>query len=133
MAENSNISLTVEAWADIVVKEWLKKIEILNINKTGQLVNSFVNTIYTAANGDPGKIMFAFEWYGKMVDYGIGKGVNLTDRDGMIAAGLTKRRPKPFFTDVFYRQLEVLRHLLEEKYALQAESLIIRNFSNLQL
>ena len=63
MNENTNISLTVEAWADIVIKEWIKKCEALKINNTGLLINSFVNTIYTAANGDPRRIVFAFEWY----------------------------------------------------------------------
>jgi len=130
MAVNTNISLTVEAWADIVIKEWIKKVEALKIGNTGLLINSFTNTIYTAANGDPGRIVFAFEWYGKMVDYGVGRYVTLADRDGMIAGGMTTRRPKPFFTDTFYKQLEVLRHLMEEKYAYKTESLVVRNFSD---
>lgn len=130
MNQNTNISLTVEAWADIVLKEWFNKIRALNINSTGPLVESFQNTVYSAANGDPEKVRFMLEYYYKMVDYGVGKGVNLADRDGMIAAGLTKRRPKPFFTDVFYKQLAVLRHLLEDKYALKAEELIVRKLSD---
>lgn len=129
MNTNTNISLTVEAWADIVIKEWLNKIDALGINKTGPLVNSFESTVFTAANGDPNKVAFLLEYYYKMVDYGVGKGINLSDRDGLIAAGLTKRRPKPFFSDVFYKQLAVLRHLLEDKYAMKAENLIVQNIS----
>lgn len=129
MDENLDIKLTVGAWADIVIKEWLKKAEALGIEGTS-LVNSFVNTVYTNADGDPTKVMFAFEWYGKMVDYGVGKYVSLADRDGMIAGGMTKRKPKPWFTDTFYKQLAVLRHLLEEKHALRIERLIVRNTSD---
>lgn len=130
MNNNTNIALTAEAWADIVIKEWLNKIRALNIHDSGPLVESFQNTVYSAANGDPSKITFMMEYYYKMVDYGVGKGVKLNDRDAMIAAGLTERRPKPFFTDVFYKQLAVLRHLLEDKYALKAEELIVLTLSD---
>lgn len=130
MADNLDLKLTIEAWADIVVKEWIKKVEALGIGNTSLLVNSFTGTVYTAADGDPQRIVFAFEWYGKMVDYGVGKYVTLADRDGMIAGGMTRRRPKPFFTDVFYKQLAVLRHLLEEKYAAKAEWMIVRNWED---
>lgn len=129
MADNTNIKLTVDAWADIVIKEWLKMVDKLDIHR-GQLVASFYNYVYTNANGDPSRVNFAFEWYGKMVDYGVGKGVTLADRDGMIAANLTNRRPKPWFTDSFYKQLEVLRHLLEEKHATRIERFIVRNIED---
>ncbi|MDD4375098.1 MAG: hypothetical protein PHG67_14395, partial [Bacteroidales bacterium] len=70
MAENLNLKLTVEAWADIVIREWEKKIEALNIGLSMQLIDSFTNHVYTQADGDPSRIQFAFEWYGKMVEYG---------------------------------------------------------------
>lgn len=128
-SENTNITLTVEAWADIVIKEWVKKADALGIKGTGALLASFYNTVITAAAGDPRKVIFAFAWYGKMVDYGIGNGVSLLDRDMMISGGMTKRRPKPWFTDTFYKQVETLRHLLEEKYANLAERLIIESLN----
>ncbi len=130
MSENLNISLTVEAWAEIVIKEWLKKVQALNINNTGALMASFENQIFSNASGDPTKVNFAFEWYGKMVDYGVGKYVSLDIRDALIAAGATRRRPKPWFTDSFYKQLEVLRHLLEEKHAYRTELFIQQNISD---
>jgi hypothetical protein len=130
MADNIDIKLTVEAWADIVLKEWFKMIERLNIGYSQQLVDSFMAKVLTDASGDPHKVMFAFEWYGRMVDYGVGKHVNLEDRDSMIAAGLTKRRPKPWLSDTFYKQLEVLRHLLEEKHARRIEFLVVRNLDD---
>ena len=68
MAVNLDLKLTIEAWADIVIKEWIKKAAALKIGETGALITSFVNTVYTAADGDPQKVVFAFEWYGKMVD-----------------------------------------------------------------
>lgn len=130
MAENLDLRLTAEAWTEIVIREWEKKVESLMIGVSMQLVDSFTQHVYTQADGDPSKIRFAFEWYGKMVDYGVGKGVTLLDRDSMIAAGLTTRRPKPWYTDVFYKQLEVLRHLFEEKTAKRIERFIVRNLED---
>jgi hypothetical protein len=130
MRENLNLKLTVEAWADITIREWEKKIEALNIGLSMQLIDSFTHHIYSQADGDPSRIQFAFEWYGRMVEYGVGNGVNLEERDSMIAAGLTKRRPKPWFFDVFAKQLAVLRYVLEEKHARKVERLVVRNIND---
>lgn len=130
MADNANIKLTVEAWAEIVIKEWMNMVERLNIHNPGTLVNSFEKFIHTNSGGDPSRILFAFEWYGKFVDMGVGRYVSLDIRDALINAGAIKRRPKPWFTDVFYKQLEVLRHLLEEKYAMKTELYITRNLED---
>ena len=129
MADNVNIKLTIEAWADIVIKEWIKKIEALGIGKTQALVQSFTNHVITAADGDPSKVIFAFAWYGQMVNWGVGKGVKIIDRDALEAVGLTSRKEKPWFTSVFWKQLEVLRHLLEEKNALQIERFMVQSFT----
>lgn len=126
--ENSNLLLTVEAWADIVVKEWLKKAAALNIHE-GFLLQSFMSNLISNSNGDPTRVKFAFEYYGNMVNWGVGKGVTIANRDTMQAAGLTKRQQKPFISDVFYKQLNVLRHLLEEKNAMTMERLIVTNLT----
>jgi len=130
MTDNTNLKLTMEAWADIVIKEWRMKVSALNISVTYQLVRSFEAHVITAANGDPEKVLFAFEWYGKMLDYGVGKYVTLADRDGMIAAKTTNRIKKPWFSDTFYKQLASLRHILAEKYAQKTEMLIVRNIDD---
>ncbi len=129
MTNNTGTLITVEAWAEIVVKEWLKKAAALNIPQ-GYLLNSFYSHVQANSNGDPSRVFFVFEWYGNMVDWGVGKGVTIANRDMMISAGLTKRRQKPFITDVFYKQLAVLRHLLEEKNAMNMERFIVNNITN---
>lgn len=127
MAENSNLTLTIEAWADIVIKEWMKKIKALEIIDTSQLLNSFRHTIHTAADGDPRYILFAYEHYGKMIEYGVGNGVTLENRPEKSAAGLTKRKPKRWFSEVLKNELAVLRNLLLEKHALKVDRLFIEN------
>jgi hypothetical protein len=131
MAENTNIALTVEAWAKITVEKWIKKMDALGVGSskgsTGALKNSFVSTVFTESGGDPSRIQFAFEWYGKMVDYGVGNGVSIGNRDTMLASGQTKREKKPWF-QALYKELEILRHLLEEKNALKVERFLIQKF-----
>ena len=41
MTRNININKTVEAWADIVIKNWRRKITELDIGVTGSLFDSF--------------------------------------------------------------------------------------------
>jgi len=130
MAENTNLTLTVEAWADIVIKEWEKKIELLGIGVSWQLVDSFAQHVWVNANGDPSRVEFVFNYYGRFVDYGVGNHVPLYDRDAMIASGETKRRPKPWYSDTFFKQLEVLRHLIGEKTARNVEQMIVINGSD---
>lgn len=128
MNNNENTKLTVEAWADIVVKEWLKKARAMNIHE-GFLLNSFMSNVISNSNGDSSRVKFAFEWYGNMVNWGLGNGVAVGTKETMINAGLTSRREKPFISDVFYKQLNVLRHLMEEKTAQKMENFIVTNIS----
>ncbi|HMM12452.1 MAG TPA: hypothetical protein PKE03_10200 [Bacteroidales bacterium] len=122
-----NLKITLEAFARIVIDEWEKKIEALGIGVTHQLIDSLYQHVHTNANGDPVRIEFTFNWYGKMVDYGVGNGVSLEERDSLIMSGSTSRRAKPWYTDVFYKQLERLRYILQDKVARDVEQMIVIN------
>lgn len=121
MAENTNIGLTVEAWAEIVIERWEDKIRRLNIGHTGQLVRSFHQHVYAHANGVPELITFTFEYYGKFVDMGVGRGITVEQ------VGFSNRRPKSWYSKVFFSQLEKLKELLAEKYASNALLAIVTN------
>lgn len=121
MAENTNLNLTVEAWADIVIERWETKIARLKIGHTGQLVKSFEHHVHTQANGIPELIIFAFEYYGKFVDMGVGRGVTVED------VSFSSRRPKPWYSKVFYSQLEKLKEILVEKYENKAQIAVLTN------
>ncbi len=114
LGEVMDVKPTIEAWADIVIEKFLRKAHELGI-PDGQLLSSFTNHVIWNADGDLQKIQFAFAYYGKMVDMGVGKGVKATERRTMFIVGQTKRQPKPFFTSVFYKQVEVLNHIISER------------------
>lgn len=126
MAENLDTSLTVEAWAEITIKEWLKKIKAMGIGSSGQLLNSFYHHINTSADGKPQYVNFAFEYYGRFVDWGVGKGVTIENRDMLN----TSRKQKPWFSSVFMTQLAVLKHLMAEKYAEKAAVVVINDMQS---
>lgn len=128
MADNTNIHESVDAWADITIKEWVKKANALGV-APGDPLNAerFVHHVITSANGNPEKIQFMYDYWLNFVDWGVGKGVTIEHRDIMISTGVTKRRPKQWFTSVFYVQVKILSQILAEKYALRSANVIVNN------
>lgn len=123
MAENLNMNLTVQAWADIVITIWLNKIDQMKIHDTYQLADSFTHHVISHSNGDVQKIEFAFNYYGKFVDMGVGRGVTLED----VARGNTSRHPRPWYSRTFYSEVKKLSQLLAQKYARKGALVIVEN------
>lgn len=126
MGENLDLNLTVQAWADIVIQIWLDKIEKLHIYDTYQLADSFVNHIITHANGDAYRIEFAFNYYGKFIDMGVGRGVKLEDAGDPNS----KRKPRPWYSKTFFSEVQKLRIIFAEKYARKGAILIVENIDD---
>ena len=126
MAENTNLSLTLEAWAQIVIEKWKLKIAALDIGRTGDLVRSFYYEVYNGANGNPEKIMMMFNMYGKYVDMGVGKEFAKGDWQRNDGRSLyTTRKPKEWYSKVFFAQIARLRDILAEKYSKAATDAIV--------
>lgn len=109
------------AWADIVIQRWLSNISKLRVIDTTELMRSFTSQISTDSKGDPQKIVFAFLYYGIFPDMGVGKGVKF---DSVVA---TRRIPKPWYSDRFFKEVRKLGYLLAERYgerAMEAISII---------
>ena len=112
-----NVSLTVEAWADIVMKEWVKMSYALGVSPDHPLsINRFQHFLTTQADGNVARITFTFDFYLKFVNWGVGKGVTIDNRDTLVLSCSTTRQRKPWYDDVFPRQLTILGHLMAEKY-----------------
>jgi hypothetical protein len=135
MSENTNIGLTVEAWAKIVIERWEQKIKALKIGNTSSgkllasiLANDFSKQIQRDANGNPEKIVFAFEYYGKFVDMGVGRGVKMADVDN----GKTDRKRKPWYSPVFFGQVKEMSRILAEKYGIKGQLSIVTGIGDNQ-
>ena len=119
----SSINQTVAEWARITVERWEEKISQLGIGDSNALINSFTQQVITDSAGNPDLIRFTFEYYGKMVDMGVGRGVKATE----IGNVETTRKPKPWYSKQFGREVYRLAEILAEAYGRRAVTIIIQN------
>lgn len=130
MAEKTGFYLTTERWAEIVIKEWVNKAKALNIDPASPLHKErFLHHLNTNANGDPTRIEFAYDYYLNFVDWGVGRGVTMENRNLLFNTETSRRRKKPWFSDVFFRQVKRFTHILAEKHADKAAKAILFEFN----
>lgn len=130
MSKNLNINDTTTAWADIVITIFEESLDRLGANYSYQLTDSFVHHVHTAANGIPDLIDFAYTYYGKFADMGVGGDVNLENRDSMVSSGQTTRRQKRWFSKNFFYQVRRLGEILAEKYGRKGAIAIVANIED---
>ncbi len=109
---NTNLTLTLEAFADIVIDNWLDNITKLRIGHTFNLQNSLSYEILHGADRLPSAIVFSLPLYGKFVDMGVSKGVRLED----VKSSENQRRPRKWYSKTFYSQSLKLSNILARKY-----------------
>lgn len=118
----------VDKWTDQLRNDLRAAIVKKKIGDTGNLSKNLRFKIVHAANGDPVKVIFDMEYYGRMVDMGVGKGVKLGDVKGNYALaranGLKGRRPKKWFSKTFYSDLNALQYKLKTAYGINAVNMV---------
>lgn len=109
-------------WAEMVIRIWEERMLRLRIvgSSPPQLLNSFFHTVQTQANGDVGLIVFTFNWYGRMVDMGVGRGVPLS----LAGSASTKRQKAPWYSQTFVVEVRKLTEFLAKQYGIKAAILI---------
>ncbi len=110
---NTNLNLTIEAWSDIVIDNWLDNISKLRIGYFFQLESTLHYNIFSSGHNLPSVVEFSFPLYGKFVDMGVGRGVKLED----VKSSDNNRRPKKWYSKTFYSQTLKLSQILSQKYA----------------
>lgn len=125
MASNIDINKTAEAWADIVIKNWRRKITELDIGITGALYDSFQFEIISQAGGNPERIDFAFKYYGRFVDMGVRKGIYIGNPGNV----KTRSKAKGWYSNIIYSQAIKLSEILAEKYGIIGASVISENIN----
>lgn len=127
------------AWAQITIKRWRKKIDRLKIGQhsSGELFRSFQYSVLASAGGDVQKIEFAFRYYGKFVDMGVGRGTKLSDQP--MSRGMRKlsgkllgmkRVPKKWYSKTFYAETQKLIEILQEEYGHRGQVIISENIND---
>lgn len=119
----------MSAFIDIMILKWNREIRKMNIGKEGDLSASFTKSVKSGADQIHGRSRFNF--YGRMVDMGVGKGITLQEQKSGIAAtrsrvgGSLKRKPKPWYSNVWLYERnrigEVYRDELAKELAKQTK------------
>jgi hypothetical protein len=141
MALNSVTKLTqpqiADAWAKITVKVWKDKMAKLKIGNSRALMDSFIHEVISSFGGDLMKIEFAFKYYGKFVDMGVGKGVKIgsvkesaTSRrlEGKMMGN--RRRPKKWYSKTFSAEVMRLTEIMQREYLSKYVAVIMENISD---
>lgn len=115
---------TVKEWADLVIYEFEEKVRQYKIIDR-RFTNSFESHVYWHSGGNLHKVEFLYDYYGKFVDMGVGRGVSLVTRDTQ-----TARKPKPWFSNVFYRRLGQLRGLISSRTAQNIQFFIAQSIED---
>jgi len=127
------------AWAQITIKRWRRKIDRMKIGQhsSGELFRSFQYNVLASSGGDVQKIEFAFRYYGKFVDMGVGRGTKLGDQP--ISMGMRKfsgkflgikRVPKKWYSKTLYSETQRLVEILQEEYGHRGQIIISENIND---
>jgi hypothetical protein len=126
----------IQQWAEITIEKWQWNIVSRNLINTAELLNSFSTAVSTDANGDTALITFAFNYYLRMIDMGVGRGTTKNDAadvaDARRERGFVKgnrRKPQPVFLKTFYAEVMRLNELFTEKYAAQGAYALINEIT----
>jgi hypothetical protein len=112
-----------QAWAKITILKWKRKMARMNVSHSGTLLNSFKYNVLASAQGDVLKVTFLFEYYGRFVDMGVGKGVKIGDiKESLTSRKLSgkmlgnRRRPKKWYSKTFHAEVMKLSELFAKEY-----------------
>lgn len=113
-------SFDPNAWAQITIERWEEKIMQQGIGSSNTLINSFTHQVNTDSNGNPTLIIFAFEYYGRMVELGVGNGVPYAEVEQ------SNRTAKPWYSQTLAREVKALAALLAQHFGTKA-TVVIKN------
>jgi hypothetical protein len=129
-----------EAWAKITIVKWKKKLTSNKIGDTGTLLKSFKYNVLASAQGNVLKITLLFEYYGRFVDMGVGKGVKIGDvKESATSRRLSgkmlgnRRRPKKWYSKTFHAEVMKLGEIFAKDYGHRGVLVITENTSDKSL
>lgn len=129
-----------EAWAKITIIKWKKKLASNKIGDTGTLLKSFKYNVLASVQGNVLKITLLFEYYGRFVDMGVGKGVKIGDvKESAASRKLSgkmlgnRRRPKKWYSKTFHAEVMKLSEIFAKEYGHRGVVAITENLSDKSL
>ena len=128
----ASAKVDLEKWARITVEKW--EFNVANLFLISQkhyssskeptarhLINSFVQHVAANAENNTALVNFAFNYYLRMLDSGIGSGVSYGEKGN--------RKKYPVYSKTFYSEFMKLGELLTRQYAFAGTKLITDSIS----
>lgn len=109
----------IQDWARYTAERLQRSIKKRGIGHSGDLSYSILYRLSAIANGDISSAIHEFNYYGKFVDMGVGRGQkieNVKSNGDIIRMAGEGRRPKKWFSKTYYAEVAELRNLLLIKY-----------------
>lgn len=115
LSENKKVDL--ERWAKYVVEKFEFAITKYRTIKSADLLRSFIYSVSQEAGGDNAIISFAFNYYLRMIDMGVGRGTKYEDTTTYNNDTTHKNRTaKPVYNKILWGETNKLKELLNEYY-----------------
>jgi len=119
---NPKYKVDYDRWAQIVIEKWEFNIVQKNLIYSGDLLRSFEQTISAEAGGNAALISFAFNYYLRMLEMGVGRGAPIGSE--------SDRKKYKVYTKTLYSEMYRLSELLAEKYAARGAVMIAAGFGD---
>jgi hypothetical protein len=123
----------VQAWAEILVLKWKDQIQKLGIGVSNQLIDSIILDIQFKAPDIASEVRLRFNYYGKFVDMGVGRGQKKGEKPVKLKKKVGKtstRKAKPWYSPIFWAEFNKLVAFLTEKGAADGALIIRENWED---
>lgn len=125
MILDKTLQNTMKYFVKYSAEKFQKSIMKLDVRHSGDLYESVRTSVSSGGSKTSGTIRF--NWYGRFVDMGVGKGITLIEKQ--TGRGLTNnrnpsritRKPKPWFTDVWPAQVHRMSEILARDIAIATQ------------
>jgi hypothetical protein len=121
------IHKVISDWARYTIERLQKSIDKKHIGVTGSLRYSLLYQLAALANGGVESVKLEFNYYGKFLDMGVGRGQKIesvkSNREvyNLVGGG---RKPKKWFSKTLWGEVAALTELLSVKYGDQGTRMI---------
>lgn len=122
----------LDDWARYTAERLKKSLQKKRIGHSGDLENSLLYALKGTAGGDVTSIEHTFNYYGKFVDMGVGKGQKIEDvkeNGDLISLLGGGRKPKKWFSKRYHFEVNKLELIMAEKFGEQGQRVIIETIT----
>ena len=112
--------ISLNDFARFLIEKWQTKITILGITDSRDLLNSFTAEVFRNSAGNPERIQFVFNYYGKFLDMGV-SGTGSRKKNTQQKHYRTKY---PWYSSIFARQVRRLADLMAKQYGYESVTTI---------